>query len=92
VPHDCDLPKRLADQGWRVKVSDKERAEPPHATVIRRTKRWRFGLRTGKFLDRVPPAREVPEELIEWLRAHTDELEAAWDRMYPHNRVRGDEE
>lgn len=89
MPHEFEIPKRLADQGWRVKISDKERAEPPHATVIRRTQRWRFGLRTGKFLDRVPPAREVPKELLEWLHAHRDEIEADWDRMYPHNPVRG---
>ena len=92
MPHDFDIPKRLADQGWRVKVFDKEVVEPPHVTVIFRTRRWRFGLRTGRFLDRVPPAREVPKELWEWLRAHRDELAAAWDRMYPHNPVRGADE
>lgn len=89
MPHDFELPRWLADQGWRVKVFDREIVEPPHVTVILKTRRWRYGLRTGKFLDREPPAREVPKELVAWLRARIVELAEAWDRMYPHNPVRG---
>jgi hypothetical protein len=92
LPHEFDIPKRLADQGWRVKVLDKERAEPPHVTVTRGPRRWRFGIREDHFLDREPPAREVSKELLAWLRAHKDEFADVWDRKYPHNRVCGGEE
>jgi hypothetical protein len=71
-------------------VLDRERLEPPHVTVVFRTIRWRFGLRTQSFLDREPPAREVPGELRAWLRSHIDEFTDVWDRMYPLNPVEGD--
>ena len=92
MPHEFDIPRRLAAQGWRVKVFDKETVEPPHVAVILGTRRWRLGLRTGRFLDRVPPARDVPRELLAWLQMHRDELTAHWDRMYPHNPVQGGQE
>jgi len=90
VPFDLVLPSRLASQGWKVKIREFERLEPPHATVIRKTTTWRFGLRDGEFLDRKPPPHEVPAELVEHLRASLDELRAAWDAKYPENPVGDD--
>lgn len=49
---DLPLPVPLRKQGWRVKIRDKERLEPPHATILRRTTAWRLSLRTAEFWTR----------------------------------------
>lgn len=63
MPYELDIPRSLREQGWRVKIRDRERLESPHATVIRGTRVWRYGLRTGDFLDPEPPPRELPPGL-----------------------------
>lgn len=47
------LPRKLREQGWKVKIYDNERLEPPHITLICRERVWRVGLRERDFL--VPP-------------------------------------
>ena len=76
-------------QGWKVKIRDNERVEPPHVSIIRGTRTWRFGLRDLRFLDVDPPAREVPAGLITLVRARIAILRAAWDRMYAGNPIGG---
>ena len=90
MPFDPVLPGSLASQGWKVKIREFERLEPPHATVIRKTTTWRFGLRDGEFLDRKPSPKELPDELVECLRASLDALRTAWDEKYPENPVGDD--
>jgi hypothetical protein len=90
MPFILVLPPALQRQGWRVKIREKERLEPPHATVIRRSSTWRFALRECRFLDREPPAGEVPAALVRHVLAHLEELRRAWDRLYPENPVGDD--
>lgn len=90
MAYELDLPTRLEHQGWKVKIRDRERVEPPHVTVLYKTRAWRFGLRDLEFLDRKPPPGDVPAELVALLTARLDELVAAWDEMYPENPVEGD--
>ena len=90
MPYRLELPKRLRDQGWKVKIQDKERLEPPHVTVWHNDEVWRISLRTGEFL--VPPGggwkeidaavRAIVQDEERWR-----ELQDAWDAMYPHNPV-----
>ncbi len=87
MPFDLDLSATLRTQGWRVKIQERERLEPPHVTIRRRMKTWRMDLRSGRFLDRQPPVREVPAALVEHIHARLAELRDAWDRMYPDNPV-----
>ena len=88
MPHELEnIPGVFSSAGWRVKISDKEMAEEPHATIIKRTKRWRISLRTGGFMDSKPPRREVPAGLVDHVRSRREELAEAWDEMYPHNPV-----
>lgn len=82
MPRQLAIPKKWENAGWRIKVSDKEEVEPPHVTIIQGPLRWRFGLREQAFLDRKPPAREVPKELVEWLRQHQKDCVDAWDALY----------
>jgi hypothetical protein len=87
------LTTALKKARWKVKIRDKETREPPHVTIIRRTKAWRIGLRAGKFLDDSPDPADVPEELIQQIRAEQtwQRLCDEWDRMYPDNPVAGHE-
>ncbi len=41
MPYELLLPSRVRAQGWKVKIRDKERLEPPHATVLKRMESWR---------------------------------------------------
>ncbi len=88
MAYSLSLPARLKLQGWKVKIRDRERIEPPHVTVIRGTRAWRFGLREVEFLDLRPDPADVPSDLVELIVGARAELEREWDAMYPHNPVR----
>ena len=87
MAYELGLPPRLKAEGWRVKIRDKERVEPPHVSVLHKTRVWRWSLRRQVFLDREPPLRDVPPDLVAYLESHWQELANAWDQMYPHNPV-----
>lgn len=87
MAHELPLPKALASQGWKVKIFDKERAEEPHATIVKKTRRWRLALRSMRSLDEDPPPHDVPQEVIDTVRAGIAELIRQWNQMYPHNPV-----
>ena len=91
MPFELRLPDALRKQGWRVKIRERERLEPPHVSIIRRLRTWRFGLRDSRFLDRSPTTRDVPQEIVDHICAHLDELRQEWDAMYPENPI-GEEE
>jgi len=85
------VPEPWAARGWHFKIRDRERVEPPHVTVLYRTRSWRFGLRESAFLDDEPPARDVPRALVRELEKRVDEFAAEWDRLYPMNPVKSNE-
>ncbi len=87
MPFELKLGESFSAFGWKVKIREKERLEPPHATVIKGTKSWRWDLRTQMFMDKHPPAREVPKELLAMLKNAHDELKRQWDLKYPENKV-----
>ena len=60
----------LPAQGWKVKIRDRERNEPPHVTILHRTRAWRFDLRSGGFLDEEPDPKDVPEEVLAAIEKH----------------------
>ena len=86
------LPAPLPAQGWKVKIRDRERNEPPHATVLHKTRAWRFDLRAGEFLDDDPDPSDVPNELIDEIERNIDLLRREWDARYPENPVASEEE
>jgi hypothetical protein len=85
MPVDFPLPAPFRRHGWRLKIYDKERLEPPHVTLLYRTRRWRVSLRTGRFLDRRPAPREVPQALVDHIVRNLDAYCSEWNEMYPHN-------
>lgn len=87
MPFNLPMPEPWRSRGWKVKIAEKERVEPPHATIIHRSCRWRLGLRDGAFLDEDPDPAEVPRDLVTLVKDELEVLGEAWDEMYPHNPV-----
>ena len=88
-----ELPKKLKRQGWKVKVYDRERLEPPHLTLICRERVWRIGLREKDFL--VPPGgrwHDIDQEVKAILEEQWQALCAAWDEKHPTNPVSSEED
>ena len=85
------LPKRYRRQ-WSVKIRDRERVEPPHVTIMRRTQAWRLDLRTGEFMDREPDPDGVPAALLAVIRKRWKFLCATWDEIYLENPVKSEED
>jgi hypothetical protein len=95
VPFSLVLPEPWASRGWKAKIRDRERLEPPHVTILHGTRAWRLDLRSEQFLDREPEPRDLPTEIVDVVRANLPLLRGEWDRMFPENpvfsRVPGDE-
>ena len=83
------LSANLKNQGWQVKIRDKEIREPPHVTILRKGKPWRWDLRECKFMDKTPTPSDVPEALMAKVHEHYALLCNEWDKMYPNNPIRG---
>lgn len=94
MPFELAIPAFFRRQGWKVKIRDKERLEPPHASILFKDKMWRIGLRDGEFLDRSPPPRDVPKKLLDHVvdDESWNELCRQWNLMYPKNPLDSDED
>ena len=87
VPFTLNLPEPWVSRGWKAKIRDRERLEPPHVTILHRTRAWRLDLRSEKFLDKEPDPKEVPKEVVGEVRSNLTRLRQEWDSMFPENRV-----
>ena len=86
-----ELPDDLRHAGWKVKIRDRERLEPPHVTILLKTSAWRLNLRTGRFMDREASWRDVDARVRTAIENSWTRLGSMWDAMYPENPV-GDRE
>ena len=87
MAYSLELPSVWANQGWRVKIRDREIRElRPHIMIIRK-RSWRWGLRDCKFMDRWPDPSEVPGGLMVEVQRNYRLLCDEWDKMYPFNPV-----
>jgi len=88
MPFELALPKSIKKSGWKVKIREKERCEPPHVTIFCRARIWRLSLRDSFFL--IPPGgkwQEIHPIVIAALKKNWLLLHAAWDAMYPSNPI-----
>ena len=87
VPYEIPIPNPLGPL-WKAKVLDREvPREEPHVTIICKTRRWRYAIRTQDFLDSDPPSREVPAEVLAAIDADRANVIAAWNTRHPHNPI-----
>ncbi len=87
MPFTLKLSEPWAGRGWRVKIRDRERLEPPHVTILHRTGAWRFDLRSEKFLDKEPDPTDVPKAVVDEVRSNLPLLRQEWNRMFPENAI-----
>lgn len=93
MPDPIELPKKLKAQGWKAKVYDNERLEPPHLTLICRERVWRISLREKDFM--VPPGgrwRDIDPAVRAILEEQWETLCDAWDAKHPTNPVSSEED
>jgi hypothetical protein len=91
VPFTLNLPEPWVSRGWKVKIRDRERLEPPHVTILQKTRSWRIDLRSENFLDKEPDPKEVPKEVVDEIRSNLPLLRQEWDRMFPENPISSEE-
>ena len=88
MPYELLLPRKLKAQGWKVKIREKERVEPPHVTVLHNEDEWRIGLRDKELL--VPPGgrlKDIDVEVMRTIEKNWEQLKKAWDAKYPENPI-----
>jgi hypothetical protein len=88
MPFQLTLPRKLKAEGWKVKIREKERVEPPHVTIMHKAEEWRLGLRDRLLL--VPPGgrlKDIDGEVMRIIDEHWQRLVEAWDEKYPENPV-----
>lgn len=93
MPDPIELPRKLREQGWKVKIYNNERLEPPHLTLLCRGKVWRIGLRDKDVM--VPPGgrwRDIDSEVRAILEREWENLCDAWDAKHPTNPVSSEED
>ncbi len=91
MPFVLRLLETLRQAGWKVKIHDFERLEPPHVTIYRKQRKWRLSLRDGAFLDPGDKWSQIDEEVREAIEAAWTALRVEWDEMFPDNPVGGNE-
>jgi hypothetical protein len=87
MPHDLELVRTLKKAGWKVKIYDRERLEPPHITILLKNRSWRLSLRDRSFLDAGDSWIPIDKRVKTAIEAAWEDLQKAWDRMYPDNPV-----
>jgi hypothetical protein len=88
MPFDVPLPRTLRAKGWKVKIREKERVEPPHITIMHKADEWRLGLRDRQLL--VPPGgqiKDIDPTVMRVIGEYWERLIVAWDAKYPENPV-----
>jgi len=81
------VPDPWSQRGWKLKIRNRERNEPPHVTLMFKTTYWRWGIRELSFRDSSPPPGDVPDEIVSWLRNHNEFWVGVWNVAYPENPV-----
>lgn len=90
MPFVLQLNTALKQAGWKVKIHDYERLEPPHITVYQKMRKWRLSLRNGEFLDIGDKWSQIDDDVCTAILDKWDELITEWDRIHPENPVIGE--
>jgi hypothetical protein len=86
MPYELLLPNAL--RPWKVKIFDNELLfEEPHVTIIFKSTRWRFSLRSRNFLDKSPEPSQVPSRVVAQIEANLETLCDEWNARFPTNPI-----
>lgn len=78
---------------WQIKIYDNEAEfESPHINVLQKLgkksrKTWRVRLDTLEIMDINPPARELPKEILEHLKAEIVEIRKGWNKTHEKRKI-----
>jgi len=79
----------LKQAGWKVKIHDSERLEPPHVTIYRKMQKWRLSLRDGTFLDKGDKWGQIDEAVKDAIQDPKNWrlLQEEWNTIHEDNPV-----
>ena len=80
MPYSLPLPG--VPPNWKVKILDNELLEEPHATIVCKTRKWRYSLRQKCFMDNNPPGREVDGRVLEIIKIQMAKLHIEWNKIH----------
>ena len=92
MPFVLQLIQALRQAGWKVKIHDSERLEPPHVTIYEKMRKWRLSLRDGTFLDRGDKWSQIDDQVRQAIEDNWQVLIEEWDAIHPDNPVFGEED
>lgn len=92
MPFILELLLTLKQAGWKVKIHDSERLEPPHVTIYQKMQKWRLSLRSGEFLDAGAKWSQIDERVRTQIVGNWQTLISEWDLIHPDNLVDGDDD
>ena len=92
MPYDLPLTQALRQAGWKVKIHDFERLEPPHITIYYKRRKWRLSLRDSSFLDVGDQSSQIDRRVRTAVNDAWQRLQQEWDRIHPDNPVRGQDD
>jgi len=89
MPYVLQLTQTSRQAGWKVKIHDSERLEPPHVTIYRKMRKWRLSLRDGTFLETRDSWSKIDGAVRDAIENNWQRLIAEWDAVHPDNPVHG---
>ncbi len=92
MPFVLQLPQALKRAGWKVKIHDSERLEPPHITIYCKMRKWRLSLRDGRFLDNGDDWSRINDDVRAAIDENWQALIGEWDEIHPDNPVSGEDD
>ena len=94
MPFVLQLLLALKQAGWKVKIHDSERLEPPHVTIYKKMRKWRLSLRDGTFLDKGDRWSQIDEAVKDAIQDQKNwkRLQREWNTIHEDNPVDNEEE
>lgn len=94
MPYVLLLLQALKQAGWKVKIHDSERLEPPHVTIYQKMRKWRLSLRDGKFLDKGDKWSQIDDAVKNTIQDKDNWklLKTEWNKIHDDNPVEIEED